>query len=174
MPDIASQILALPGAGQALQFLQAQASAFAYVPTRLQSIQSELQAIRSQAAAAGDAGAVAQVDAVLSGLPQVYRLYASASSKVGAALSAVASGNVGVDIIPQLIGAAGEATLVFKSVQLFDESAQKLASGRLSAAQIAQLRQGGYNTATLGSRVVKAALIVGGVWLGLKLLRGRR
>jgi hypothetical protein len=172
--DVVNAILQLPGAGDALRFLQEQTAAFAYVPSRLQGIANELMAIRQQAAAQGDAGTVAQVDAALQGLRNVYSLYASASGNVAAVLSAVNGGSADVSIVPKLLSAAGQAALVLKSTQLFDDSVTQLSSGRLTAAQVAQLKRGGYSVQTTGQTIVKWLLIGGAVWAGWKLLGGSR
>lgn len=175
MADLYTAVMAIPGADKALGFLQTQAAAFAYVPARLETIRRQLEAVRTQAATRNDAATVAKVAGLLAGLPQLQSLYANASGQVSQVMSALQTGAMDpFGLVPKLLGAAAQVTLVFKSVDLFEQGTKAVAAGTLTAAQLAQLRQGGYTPAGLAPTLFRVALVVGGVWLGWRLLRGRR
>ena len=170
--DLYTAVMSMPGADQALNFLQEQASAFAYVPSRLETFRRQLEAIRDTAAARNDTLKMAQAVAALQGLPRLQSLYASASGKVSEVMTSIRLGTGNpLALVPKVIGAAAQAALVFKSVDLYDKATNKLASGTLTAAELARIRQGGFG-ATLNP-TVKVVLIVGGAWLVYRLVKGR-
>lgn len=173
--DLYTAVMSIPGADKALGFLQEQASAFAYVPARLETFRRELEELRSRAAARNDALTVAKVVAALQGLPRLQSLYASTSGKVAEVMTAVRLGTGDpLALVPKVISAAAQATLVFKSVDLFDKAIDKLAAGTLTAAELARLKQGGYTAGNVVSPAVKVALIVGGAWVVYRLFFKRR
>jgi hypothetical protein len=163
--DLYTAIMAIPGANQALDFLQKQASGFAYIPSRLDTVRRQLAAIQAQ----GDATKRAQATAALGGLVNLQSLYASASAKVADVLTAVRLGVADpLALVPKLLGAAAQAALLFKSVDAYEQSVQKLAAGTLTTTDLARLKQGA--GATL-SPAVKVVLVVGGAWLLWRMVR---
>lgn len=175
--DTYTAIMSIPGADQALQFLQQEATAFAYLPSRIEGIRQSLQGLYDRAVANNDQTTAAQAAAALSGLPSLQGTYADASGQVAGVLSAV-QGGAPVDVlslVPRVLSAAAQATLAFKSVDLFESAANKLAaSAGLTPAEIATLKSGGYGArGFLSQPVVKWGLIIGGVWLAWRFLRRR-
>jgi hypothetical protein len=172
--DLYTAVMSIPGADRALDFLQKQASAFAYVPARLETFRRELEELRSRAAARNDPVGVAKAAAALVGLPRLQSLYASASGKVSEVMTLLrlGSGNP-LALVPKVIGAAAQAALVFKSVDLFDKAIDKLAAGTLTAQELAQLKAGGYTVQNALTPAVKVVLVVGGAWLVWRAMRGR-
>jgi hypothetical protein len=172
--DLYTAVMSIPGADQALTFLQEQASAFAYVPARLDTFRRELEELRTRFAARNDAVGVAKVAAALAGLQKLQSLYASASGKVSEVMTAFRLGVANpLPLVPKVLTAAGEAALVFKSLNLFENAINKLAAGTLTAAELARIKQGGYSAQTVLTPTVKVVLFVGGAWLVYRLIKGR-
>lgn len=173
--DLYTAVMAIPGADRAVDFIQAQAAAFSYIPQRLERVRAKLEAIRQAAAAQNDVVKVAKAAALLRGLLEVQRTYARTSAGVSDVVNALRSTAPGINplaFVPKLLAVAGQVTLLFKSTEAFERSAGGLQAGTLSPAEIARLERGGF---TVGSAVVsplvKTALVVGGVYLVYRMMR---
>lgn len=173
--DLYTAVMSIPGADRAVDFLQAQAAAFSYIPQRLERVRAKLEAIRQAAAAQNDVVKVGKAAALLRGLRTVTSSYASTAAKLSDVITALRSTAPGINplsFVPKLLATAGQVTLLFKSTDAFERSANGLQSGTLSAAEIARLERGGD---TIGSAVVtpmvKVALVVGGVYVLYRMTR---
>lgn len=173
--DVYTALMSIPGADRALDFLQRQAAGYAYVPTRLESIRRGLEGIRAAAAARNDTATVGKVAATLSGLPKVQSLYASTSGKVAELMTALRVGTSGsaLALVPKLLATVAEMALVFKSVDMFERAVVDLGKGTVTPEELAQLRRGGFTPAVAANTALRWALLLGGVWLGLQLLKRR-
>src|SRR5260370_20468463 len=110
-------LMALPGASQALTFLQQEAASFTYVPVRLDNIRTGLESVRDRATARGDSATAAQASAALSGLSRLQSLYAQTSGDVSRVMTAVNTGQAGISIVPRLLGVATHAAAVLYALE---------------------------------------------------------
>lgn len=172
---LVTDIMQIPGADKALAFLQSQLAAFSYLPVRLDRTRRVLEAVRAAAATQTDAWKVAASGALLDGLAKLNTSYANTSGHVSALLNALRGSTVRAGVlVPQLLGVVADMSLLFRSMDVFEQGAKDLEAGTLSPAEITRLRAGGY---TMQNAVVnpllRAALLVGGLWLLWRLVRGR-
>lgn len=172
--DLYNAVMALPIAQQAVDLLQGQAAAFAYVPARLDTLRRTLVAIQSAASAQGDGRKAAAASAMLVGLTALQSYYARTSGNVSGVVEALRSSAPGISVaafVPKLISAAAAVPLLFRSVDLFEKSVRSLQTGTLTPDEIARLQRGGYTPAAAGGVILKYALYVGGGYLVYRWLR---
>lgn len=169
-------IMQVPGAKDALAFLQREAAAFTYLPVRFERIRDALTAVLSSATDRGDQATAGQAQVALDGLGKLQSSYAAAAGDVSDVLTSVQGGAVEpLGLVPKLVGAAAKAAAVFKGTDVFEEGANTLATRTLTPAELARLRAGGSTVAALvSSPAVKIGLVIGGVWLLGRLFRRRR
>lgn len=174
--DLFTAVMAIPGADRAVDFLQAQSAAFAYIPTRIDRVRRKLEAIRVAAAQRNDVLKVAKAGAALTGLNKLQSYYATTSGKVSEVLNALRTGSAGGvgAVVPKLLAVAAQVPLVFRSVDLFEQAASSLERGTLTPEEVARLERGGYTVRTaIVNPVVTVGLIMFGVWLLGRMLKGR-
>lgn len=174
--DLYTAVMSLPVAQQAVDLLQGQAAAFAYIPARLDTVRRKLVAIQGAAAQQGNTRKAAEASALLAGLGTLQSFYARTSGNVSTVIGALRSSAPGISVgafVPKLLGAAASVPFLFRSVDLFEQSVRRLETGTLSPDDIARLERGGYTPATVGGGVVRYALLGVGVYVAWRWLRRR-